>query len=85
MNETKFMLDNAKGREMNEIEQGLNRLEIFQRVYGAEHVFKAKELERLRQVAELIVQECIRLCDQVDFVGADECIDAIREHFGVEK
>ena len=41
-----------------------------------------KELEW--QVVERVVKECIRLCDQVDYVGADECIDAIREHFGVE-
>jgi len=34
--------------------------------------------------AELIVRECIRLCDQVDLVGADDCIDNIKEHFGVE-
>lgn len=33
--------------------------------------------------AELIVKECIQLCDQVDVVGADECIDNIKEHFGV--
>ena len=35
--------------------------------------------------AELIVRECIRLCDQVDLVGADECIDNIKEHFEVKK
>ena len=35
--------------------------------------------------AELIVGECIRLCDQVDLVGADECIDNIKEHFEVEE
>ena len=35
--------------------------------------------------AELIVGECIRLCDQVDIVGADECIDNIKENFGVEE
>jgi hypothetical protein len=35
--------------------------------------------------AELIVKECIRLCDQVDIVGADECIDNIKQHFGVEE
>jgi len=38
-----------------------------------------------RKFAELIVRECIRLCDQVDIVGADECIDNIKEHFGVEE
>ena len=40
--------------------------------------------EELEKFAELIVQECIRLCDQVDLVGADDCIDNIKEHFGVE-
>lgn len=39
---------------------------------------------RLKKFAELIVRECIRLCDQVDYVGADECMDNIKEHFGVE-
>lgn len=36
-----------------------------------------------KKFAELIVRQCIRLCDQVDIVGADECIDNIKEHFGV--
>ena len=35
--------------------------------------------------AELIVKECIRLCDQVDFVGADDCIENIKEHFEIKK
>jgi hypothetical protein len=35
--------------------------------------------------AELIVRECIRLCDEVDLAGADDCIDNIRDHFGVEE
>ena len=43
-------------------------------------VEKAVEAER-----EACAKMCIRLCDQVDYVGADECIDAIKEHFGVEK
>lgn len=38
-----------------------------------------------QKLAELIVLTCIRLCDQVDLVGADECIDAIQEYFEVEK
>lgn len=37
------------------------------------------------QIRERAVKECIRLCDQVDFVGADECIDNIKEHFGIEE
>jgi hypothetical protein len=34
--------------------------------------------------AELIVKECIKLCDQVDLVGADDCIDNIKEHFEIK-
>ena len=34
--------------------------------------------------AELIVKECIRLCDQVDLVGADDCIYFIKEHFEIK-
>lgn len=37
-----------------------------------------------QKFAELIVRECIRLCDQVDVVGADECIDNIKEHFEIK-
>ena len=36
---------------------------------------------KLEKFAELIVKECIKLCDQVDLVGADDCIDNIKEHF----
>jgi hypothetical protein len=38
-----------------------------------------------RIFAELIVKECIRLCDEVDLAGADDCIDKIRDNFGVEE
>lgn len=48
-----------------------------------EHYFMYRE--EVDGLIELIVRECICLCDQVDLVGADECIDAIKEHFGVEK
>ena len=34
--------------------------------------------------ALLIIQKCIRLCDQVDYVGADECMDNIKDYFGVK-
>ena len=40
-------------------------------------------LDRSR-FAKLIVRECIRLCDEVDLAGADDCIDKIRDHFGVK-
>jgi hypothetical protein len=35
--------------------------------------------------AELIVNECIKLCDQVDLVGADDCIDKIKDYFEVDQ
>ena len=31
------------------------------------------------------VKQCLFLCDQVDLVGADDCIDQIKDHFGVEE
>ena len=30
------------------------------------------------------VKQCLFLCDQVDLAGADDCIDNIKQHFGVE-
>ena len=64
----------------------MNRLEIFQKVYGADYVFKSKELERLRQVAELIVRECASLVQGVptDTMGYHTADQKIKEHFGVE-
>jgi hypothetical protein len=66
----------------------MNRLEIFQKVYGTDHVFTAQELERLRQVTELIVEECadiakhhvmnISTYSDAEFVG-----ERIKQHFGV--
>lgn len=41
--------------------------------------------EELEKFAELIVQECIRLCDQVDLAGADDCIDNIKDYFEIQK
>ena len=69
---------------MNErIEQLAERCWVHTKVplFGA----KSPHWEFDRQkFAELIVRECIRLCDQVDIVGADECIDNIKEHFELE-
>jgi len=48
-----------------------------QKVYG----FTKNNVQKL---ADMIVQECIRLCDQVDIVGADDCIYNIKEHFGIK-
>lgn len=39
--------------------------------------------EAVEKFALLIVKQCIQLCDRVDLVGADDCIDNIKEHFGV--
>ena len=47
-------------------------------------MFENTPYPELEKFAELIVGECIRLCDQVDLVGADECIDNIKEHFEVD-
>ena len=40
--------------------------------------------EQMKKFAELIMKECLRLCDEVDLVGADDCIYKIKDHFGVE-
>ena len=29
------------------------------------------------------VKQCLFLCDQVDLAGADDCIEKIRDHFGL--
>ena len=39
---------------------------------------------RMEMLADVIIKECIRLCDQVDLAGADDCIDNIKEHFGIK-
>ncbi len=75
----------------------MNRLEIFQKVYGTDHVFTAQELERLRQVAELIVLECVSAITDDDLAkecgtflmdsyakGMSYSAHLIKEHFGVE-
>jgi len=55
----------------------MNKLEIFQEVYGKDYVFTETELSRLQRVAELIVRECAR---QVTTNEAQN----IFEHFGVK-
>jgi hypothetical protein len=49
----------------------LNRLEIFQKVYGTDHVFTINELELLRQVTELVVIECANVVRHIDCQGTD--------------
>ena len=41
--------------------------------------------EDKEEFSELIIRECIQLCDQVDYVGADECMDNIKQYFGIEE
>ena len=74
----------------------MNRLEIFQEVYGKSYRFTETELSRLQQVAELIVRECVDKIGE-NFVGAVgthasahnsavlKCQTIIKEHFGVEE
>jgi hypothetical protein len=40
----------------------MNKLEIFQEVYGKDYVFTETELSRLLRIAELIVRECAKQC-----------------------
>jgi hypothetical protein len=66
----------------------MNKLEIFQKVFGTDYVFKEIELSRLMRVAELVQQEereaCAKLCE--DLIGtramARHCADAIRARGG---
>jgi hypothetical protein len=66
----------------------MNKLEIFQEVFGSDYVFKETELSRLLRVAELIRQDereaCAKVCE--DLIGtramAKHCADAIRARGG---
>lgn len=49
----------------------MNRLEIFQKVYGTNHVFTVHELELLRQVTELVVIECANVVRHINCQGTD--------------
>ena len=70
----------------------MNRLEIFQQVYGTDHVFTVQELEQLRQVTELIVRECIGVVNR-RYMGDNNredqevrrCVEDLKKHFGVEE
>ena len=55
--------------------------------YAIEFATQDQELyipKLTEKFGELIVRECIRLCDQVDLVGADDCIDNIKDYFEIE-
>ena len=58
-------------------------LQLYQEATGEDYLYDFDPMIA-EEFAELIVLTCIRLCDQVDLVGADECIDAIKEHFEVK-
>ena len=63
----------------------MNRIKHLIEQVGTDSSGNWMRIDQAELLAELIIQECIRLCDQVDIVGADECIDNIKEHFGVEE
>ena len=66
----------------------MNKLEIFQEVYGKDYVFTEIELSRLVRVADLVQQDereaCAKVCE--DLIGtramARHCADAIRARGG---
>jgi hypothetical protein len=68
----------------------MNKLEIFQEVYGKDYVFTVTELSRLQRVAELIVKECINICENGYLKGigqtyqGDVFAEEIKRYFGVE-
>jgi hypothetical protein len=72
----------------------MNRLEIFQQVYGTDHVFTVQELERLQQVTELIVRECAEQSMSIGRYNTPGGITpdlsiaiavGLKKHFGVEE
>ena len=49
------------------------------------HKYIAEDCQhRMEMLYNLIVQDCIRVCDQVDLAGADDCIDRIKDYFEVD-
>lgn len=68
----------------------MNRLEIFQEVYGKDYVFTETELSQLQQVAELIVREsCYKLIEMHEKVNGDHnyyhhASVQLKQHFGIK-
>ena len=77
----------------------MTRIEIFQKVYGNDHVFTIQEMERLCQLTELIVWEClshgkltqsqtvINASDEYNAgreMGIEVFMNQIKQHFGVQ-
>ena len=82
---------------IQELARQANGVFIHKLMTGAkQYTFLEYDLEKF---AELIVQECVNCCDEVDrlnkaFIkcydfdpqnGPKECIQAIKQHFGVEE
>ena len=69
----------------------MNRLEIFQEVYGKDYVFTVTELSQLRQVADLIIQQCVKVVNS-RYMGDNNredmevrrCVEDLKKHFGVK-
>lgn len=65
--------------------------QLLKLVQAAGPGYSQADPEWVKKFAELIVQECISCCDEVsikDFYvedGPKECIEVIKEHFGVEQ
>jgi len=47
----------------------MNRLDILQKVYGAEYILSESERERLMLVIEETVRECINLTSDIELSG----------------
>jgi len=71
----------------------MNKLEIFQEVYGKDYVFTETELSRLLRIAELIVRECVKEMsqqmfwhhiDQSNNPNFYKAVEKTLKHFGVE-
>ena len=68
----------------------MNRLEIFQEVYGKDYTFAETELSRLHQVAELIVSEsCYKLMEMHKNANDNHnyyhhASVQLKQHFGIE-
>jgi hypothetical protein len=69
---------------MNTKELKMNRLEIFQKVYGTDYVFTVRELEQLCQLSDLIIGECVRSVNCYEALNIFEHFGVDPEHFGVK-
>ena len=60
----------------------MNKLEIFQEVFGKDYVFTENELSRLMRVADLVRADereaCAKVCDEWNTAITDKLAAAIR-------